>query len=302
MSDRYSKEDLRHIAEDLIENLRECDDGTVTTTGMLADASGYNDLDIYDLLDLHNNLVKTARANHVTLNMSGDEDGTEDLPFNRTFIVKNRMAQIKCPRCGSRNTARYIYGYPIYDEEMLQMLDSGKWVLGGCCISSIEVNGRVVDIMPKRKCNDCGKDFAAEPLLIRPQNGSAEDYRDIITGIKFSIGGYFGGFTDITIRKNNKGAFVRVRKTLEPEVLEVRQIRPEKWMRIVNALYGRMYLHEWKKNYDNPEVLDGTQWELDISLTRNRKRTYYGSNAYPPYWRELLKLFREYSKGLGSGL
>ena len=32
MSEKYSKADLRHIAEDMIEDLRECEDGTITTT------------------------------------------------------------------------------------------------------------------------------------------------------------------------------------------------------------------------------------------------------------------------------
>ena len=40
MSERYSKSDIREIAEYLVEDLRECEDGTVTTTGRLARASG----------------------------------------------------------------------------------------------------------------------------------------------------------------------------------------------------------------------------------------------------------------------
>lgn len=33
MSEKYSKADRRHIAEDMIENLRECEDGTVVSVG-----------------------------------------------------------------------------------------------------------------------------------------------------------------------------------------------------------------------------------------------------------------------------
>ena len=57
-----------------------------------------------------------------------------------------------------------------------------------------------------------------------------------------------------------------------------------------------MYLHEWKKTFYDPDVLDGEQWELKIKLTGKRRRNYEGSNAYPPYWTELTKLFREYTK------
>ncbi|MBQ5521284.1 MAG: hypothetical protein IIT86_00495 [Oscillospiraceae bacterium] len=60
------------------------------------------------------------------------------------------------------------------------------------------------------------------------------------------------------------------------------------------SLYSGLFLHEWKKSYDNFEVLDGEQWELEITMTNRRKRTYEGSNAYPPYWPELKALFRPF--------
>ena len=116
MSEKYSKADLRHIAESMIEDLRECEDGTVTTTGWLARAYGYDDMETFDLFDLHDALFRAAKANHITLDMSEHKDKVEGLPFNLTFIVKNKKAQIKCPRCGSKNTARYIYGYPAFSE------------------------------------------------------------------------------------------------------------------------------------------------------------------------------------------
>ena len=35
------------------------------------------------------------------------------------------------------------------------------------------------------------------------------------------------------------------------------------------------------KNYNNDDVLDGTQWELTIKREGRRKRRIFGSNAYP---------------------
>lgn len=64
---------------------------------------------------------------------------------------------------------------------------------------------------------------------------------------------------------------------------------------ILDKLYLKMYLHEWKKNYCDPDVLDGMQWHLEIKMTRNRVRNYSGSNAYPPYWSELKEMFEEYT-------
>ncbi|MGL5950955.1 MAG: hypothetical protein ACRCZH_06010 [Cetobacterium sp.] len=45
------------------------------------------------------------------------------------------MPRIKCPACGSRNTARIQYGMPMLDEELQRKLDNKTVMLGGCCIS-----------------------------------------------------------------------------------------------------------------------------------------------------------------------
>ena len=92
MSKKYSKADLRHIAEDMIEDLRECEDGTVTTTGRLARDYGYDDMETFDLFDLHDALFRAAKANKITLDMSEHEGKVEGLPFNLTFVVKNKKA------------------------------------------------------------------------------------------------------------------------------------------------------------------------------------------------------------------
>ena len=57
-----------------------------------------------------------------------------------------------------------------------------------------------------------------------------------------------------------------------------------------------LHIGEWRSNY-NPrrfgyEVLDGTQWELNITFSDGSKRlTVYGSNAYPYNFSKLLELF-----------
>ena len=297
MRNRYSEDDLLHIAEWMVDDLRECEDGTVTTTALLLEDLGYNlnNFEQEDLFVVHDALLKEARAKHITLDMSAHGNRAEGLPYNLDYIIRNKKAQIKCPHCGSKNTARVIYGYPIFDKKMQKMLEEGKWSLGGCCIGSVKINGQCVDITPARRCNECGKDFGSAPILFNPRTNTAEDYRDIVTCITFSINTFSKGDTEIVIRKNDNGAAVEVlsfygRSTRECQITHV------KWQKIVNALYSEMYLHEWKKSFVNPYVLDGTQWSLKLSLTNKRRRCYKGSNEYPPYWNELLKIFREFAK------
>ena len=76
-----------------------------------------------------------------------------------------------------------------------------------------------------------------------------------------------------------------------------RDLTKKEWQRVVNRLYGSLYLHEWKKSFVPEDiVLDGEQWELQIRLTGSRVRNYNGSNAFPPYWRELLTTFKPFFK------
>lgn len=298
MSERFSKAEIKQIVEDLVEELRECDNGTVITTWQLLKAAGYdiNDFEQFDMFEIHSALFKAARAEHITLDMSAHKNKLEGLSYNLDYIVKNKRAQIKCPHCGSINTARYIYGYPAFSERMQKKLDSGKWELGGCCISDVEINGLVFSTNPTRRCNDCKKDFGKPPIVISKKNETIEDIRDIVTSIKFSVGGFFQGVTDIIIKRNDKGAIVTVEQIRYSEQPVETEISSAKWNKIVNTLYGPLYLNEWKKDYVNNDILDGTQWSLDIKLTNNRKRSYHGSNDYPPYWNELLKVFRKFAK------
>ena len=298
----YTKTELRKIAEELVEELRELDDGAETTANQLAKNYGYRDLDNEELLLLDDYLNKSAKANKITLERTGNNKA-EVLPFNPAFVVRNKNAQIMCPRCGSTNTARYQYGYPAYSEDFQRKLDSGKIVLGGCCISSVDVNGEQVFDMPERFCNECKKDFGMPPILYNNKEEKYEDYRDVVNGISFSIGGYFGDFTNITIKKNKNGAIVHVDKPFvfprNPDEcldLEDKQITLAKWNKIVSKLYEKIYIHEWNKDYTDIGVLDGTNWEVEITLEGRRKRTYSGSNAYPSNWSDFIRIFKEFSK------
>ena len=297
---KMSDEEIRHIAEDMIEELRECEDGYVTTTARLAGAYGYGEeeLGFFGMFDLNDALFRAAKANHITLDMSAHEGLVEGLPFNLDFVVHNKKAKIKCPHCGSKNTGRWMYGYPAMDDELDAKIKAGKIKLGGCCITTVEVSGRTVTDLPTRFCNDCKKDFGSPAIFLDRTTKEYEDYVEAVTAVKFGVGGYFDGYLDIQIKRTDKGAHVHVTKTPYGEEAAIdKYITTGKWYRIVSTLYNRMYLHEWKKKYVDYGVLDGTQWDLKITLSGGRERNYYGSNDYPPYWTELKALFRGYEKG-----
>lgn len=289
--------EIRHLAENLIDELRECPDGTEMTSGQLLQSIGYDPsmMDMHELFSFHDSLFRTAKAHHITLDMSKHEGKAEGLPWNLDFVVKNKKAQIKCPRCGSTNTARILYGMPAWSEELEEKVNSGKIHIGGCKLLGVETeDGTMISLDSKRYCNHCKKEFGTPPVYM-PDKDHFAFYPDMVTKIEFSVGGYFGGHTRVTIHKKDEFAIVRVGHTLDEEPRPDRNITLLRWDRIVNKLYYEMYLHEWKKSYEDPDVLDGTQWELIITLGGRKKRTYHGSNAYPAYWKELKALFRPFA-------
>lgn len=200
--------------------------------------------------------------------------------------------ELKCPKCGSRKTAPIMYGLPAYTDELKQSLDNKKIVLGGCCISASS---------PQYHCFNCNKEFGSAPLLISKHG--EEDYRAIVTSIYFCVGGFFQGHKEITFENRNKTATVNVLPDFHTPVEDYsRSLSNAEWETLLNKLYCKLFLHEWRKQYDDPNILDGTQWSLKIKLTGNRQRNYYGSNLFPAYWRELKTLFRPYFEEAGISL
>ncbi len=56
----------------------------------------------------------------------------------------------RCPSCKSDNVARIQWGLPAFTEELERGLESGRVILGGCCIFPDS---------PEFHCNDCGAEF-----------------------------------------------------------------------------------------------------------------------------------------------
>ena len=50
-------------------------------------------------------------------------------------------------------------------------------------------------------------------------------------------------------------------------------------------------IDEWKDQYDDLDILDGTQWELIV-----QDQEYRGSNAYPPNWEAFFGLVSPWLK------
>ena len=134
------------VARELVEDLRECDEGEIVSTAMLLERIELRIREESSLLMINQFMLKMAEDNKIEL---VEQRSDKDKPYQTKYCVHNRKAQIKCPYCGSTNTARYMYGLHS-GEYYLEKIHYGKLKPGGCDI---------YENMPARVCNDCKKDF-----------------------------------------------------------------------------------------------------------------------------------------------
>jgi hypothetical protein len=66
--------------------------------------------------------------------------------------MKNEFSRkpSKCPECGPGKIADIHYGMPGFSNELQKEMESGRIVIGGCCIT---------DDDPMWQCADCHADF-----------------------------------------------------------------------------------------------------------------------------------------------
>ncbi len=98
--------------------------------------------------------------------------------------------------------------------------------------------------------------------------------------MKFFLGGYFSDNNDFIL----EGSTVMLAKAeyayMKPDILANKEMSSAESDDFLKAL-NEIGVLKWKRNYMNMHVLDGTQWELEISYNQGKKKKISGSNAYP---------------------
>lgn len=80
-----------------------------------------------------------------------------------------------------------------------------------------------------------------------------------------------------------------VTHSLHPEVREIALSLTK--TEFLNRL-RELHIEGWKSKYIDPDILDGTQWELEIYFYDGHKPvTIAGSNAYPDNFADLEGMF-----------
>jgi hypothetical protein len=105
-----------------------------------------------------------------------------------------------------------------------------------------------------------------------------------------SVGGYFGTSYSFEVNFDNGKTTWEAREegVLEPGLTLQMDTRG------INAFreaLSKCSILDWDKEYIDPDILDGTQWSLDIEL-KDRSIQINGSNAYPKEWKRFCKVIQ----------
>lgn len=159
-----------------------------------------------------------------------------------------------------------------------------------CGNETVELNDKDSD---KYICGTCGKSFGL---------GSNEVVKDCHT-FYFSTGGFHEGYKNILIEERDSYADM----TLTPPISvsidgELRlRITLDEWQAIKDALFHELFVLSWDGEYDDPYIMDGTQWELKLKFDDRKKFEASGSNVFPVLFDELLEYLDPYFEQVGAG-
>ena len=103
------------------------------------------------------------------------------------------------------------------------------------------------------------------------------------------IGGFFSGCTKYIYTIDEENVVVDVDHSFYPKPSNLSAYEPFTRKEFVRGI-ADLHIGEWKQSYDNPCVLDGTQWSVRIEYEDGKDPVEIdGSNAYPYNFQELLE-------------
>ena len=178
-----------------------------------------------------------------------------------------------CPNCGSMKTLRIVYGMPTHDTFV--KAEEGKIKLGGCL---------VMDNNPEYYCSDCNYEWNRDDSVNYVYNQ--------IKHLKATVGGYFGGYYEVTIDLHSKELKWKHFGCGHEEEFQ-KTVRNTTADRFVEELKSIDILN-WKSKYVELDILDGTQWSIEIQIL-GKKICKHGSNKYPESWDKFCRLMKKIS-------
>lgn len=154
-------------------------------------------------------------------------------------------------------------------DQLQKDIDEHKVYLAGC---------EMMVPPPSRYCFHCKKGVCYTFFLVEEME---------TTKVEFEIGGYFQGYKRLVVETKDNSYFATYYPSQFEDVLEKRiSLTSDQYKKFVHKIY-MTYIKEWNEFYDNPDILDGTSWQITI-MCGNYQREWSGNNAYPPLWNRFI--------------
>ena len=112
---------------------------------------------------------------------------------------------------------------------------------------------------------------------------------ECVESITIEYGGFFGG-TEKRVITHDGDRIVVGRTFYNGASDDGRLLYAGKtWTDLLHSL-DSLHIDDWAEQYDDPDVLDGTQWSLDIAYSKETEGAHYwGSNKYPDNFDEFMR-------------
>ena len=122
-----------------------------------------------------------------------------------------------------------------------------------------------------------------EPAKEEIKDREFNDRLEQVEKIEVEYGGFFGGGVSLTITFD--GEDIRATRIAMPYSANPDKTDKEEFEGMTRTEFfdelKELHMGEWASDYDNPYVLDGTQWSVEFKYADGKKREFGGSNKYP---------------------
>lgn len=85
----------------------------------------------------------------------------------------------------------------------------------------------------------------------------------------FSCGGFFGGYGNVTVKKEGNHAVLMVSPSMlrEGKVEDTtKELTIAEWNDFISDVFSKYHIDDWNEEYINHDILDGTKWSVKVTL------------------------------------
>ena len=140
-------------------------------------------------------------------------------------------------------------------------------------------------------------------MPVRHESRSEPDISERPRRVIFTVNDWCKGPSSINVSRRRLRWTVKAEKgdylLFHVDETTYRRISPDEFDAITALLLDHCGFENWDAEYRDPDVLDGIRWEISIMYDHRPDIVRRGSNAFPPFWNEVITAFQELAQKKG---